>query len=79
MVPLVDWVLALVGAFCAGYLFLFYASSRRGPASPTRIDIIAASTGVVIMLEATRRAVGMLMTVLATCSCLVCSARTCPR
>ena len=25
-VPIVDWVLAIVGAFCAAYLYLFYVS-----------------------------------------------------
>ena len=29
VVPLSDWVLALIGAFCASYLFLFYNADRR--------------------------------------------------
>ena len=32
-VPVVDWILALAGAFAAAYLLLFYANSPRVPAS----------------------------------------------
>jgi len=64
VVPWSDWVLALIGAFCAAYLFLFYRELATRPGSPTRIDVIVGITGVVVMLEATRRAMGfgMLMT-----------------
>src|SRR5690606_33596757 len=34
-VPLIDWGLALVGAFCAGYLFLFYRELATRPGQPT--------------------------------------------
>ena len=64
VVPWSDWVLALIGAFCAAYLFLFYRELATRPGSPTRMDVIVGITGVVVMLEATRRAMGfgMLMT-----------------
>ncbi|HEX2542048.1 MAG TPA: TRAP transporter permease [Caldimonas sp.] len=62
-VPWVDWVLAFVGAFCAGYLFLFYRELATRPGSPTAFDIAVGSLGVVIMLEATRRAMGFGMLV----------------
>lgn len=57
-VPVLDWVFALVGAFCAGYLFLMYAelASRAGDA--TAYDIVVAIVGILILLEATRRALG---------------------
>ena len=58
-VPWADWVLAAVGAFCAAYLFLFYKEIATRPGQPTAMDIVAGSAGVLIMLEATRRAMGM--------------------
>ena len=63
VVPWADWVLALIGAFCAAYLFLFYRELATRPGSPTRMDVIVGITGVVIMLEATRRAMGFGMLV----------------
>ena len=58
VVPWADWLLALVGAFCAAYLFLFYRELATRPGSPTTTDIVVGSLGVAIMLEATRRAMG---------------------
>ncbi len=58
VVPVVDWVLALVGAFCAAYLFLFYKDLALRPGSPTPADLVSGALGVIIMLEATRRAMG---------------------
>lgn len=57
-VPLLDWILALLAAFCAAYLFLFYTDLARRPGSPTQVDVIVAVTGLVLLLEATRRALG---------------------
>ena len=57
-VPKIDWVLAIVGAFCAAYLFLFYNSLSNRPGNPNTIDIIVASIGIVILLAATWRALG---------------------
>ncbi|WP_137916945.1 TRAP transporter permease [Hydrogenophaga sp. 2FB] len=59
VVPWSDWVLAVVGAFCAAYLFLFYREVATRPGQPTTLDIAAGVVGVLIMLEATRRAMGM--------------------
>jgi len=58
VVPAVDWILALIGAFCAAYLFLFYNQLATRPGQPTPFDIAVGVTGVLIMLEATRRAMG---------------------
>ena len=57
-VPVTDWVLGLVGAFCAAYLFLFYDQLSLRPGQPTAFDLVTGTVGVVIMLEATRRAMG---------------------
>ncbi|HET6827775.1 MAG TPA: TRAP transporter permease [Ramlibacter sp.] len=63
VVPWTDWVLAFVGSFCAAYLFLFYRDLAGRPGSPTTMDIVVGVTGVAIMLEATRRAMGFGMLV----------------
>ncbi len=63
VVPWTDWLLALIGAFCAAYLFLYYKELATRPGSPTRMDIVVGVVGVLIMLEATRRAMGFGMLV----------------
>ena len=64
-VPIVDWVFALAGAFAAGYFILFYRELALRPGQPTMTDIVVATTGLVLLLEATRRSVGWPMAVLA--------------
>jgi TRAP transporter 4TM/12TM fusion protein len=59
VIPLADWLLALVGAFCAAYLYLFYNELAQRPGQPTPFDMAVGVVGVAIMLEATRRAMGM--------------------
>ena len=57
-VPRIDWVLAIVGAFCAAYLFLFYDSLSTRPGNPNTIDIVIATIGIILLLLATWRALG---------------------
>jgi TRAP transporter 4TM/12TM fusion protein len=57
-VPLLDWVLALVGALCAAYLYLFYEALASRPGLPTTMDLVVAVVGMILLLEATRRALG---------------------
>lgn len=64
-IPLLDWVFALVGAFCAAYLFLFYRDLAQRPGQPTTIDIAVAVVGVLLLLEATRRVLGLPMVIVA--------------
>jgi len=65
-VPVLDWVFALAGAFCASYLYLFYDQLSHRPGLPTTPDLIVAVAGLALLLEATRRALGMPLVVLAT-------------
>jgi TRAP transporter 4TM/12TM fusion protein len=60
-VPWADWAVALVGAFCAAYLYLFYDQLALRPGQPTTLDMVVGLAGVAIMLEATRRAMGTAM------------------
>ncbi|APW46812.1 TRAP transporter permease [Rhodoferax antarcticus] len=64
-VPLTDWVFALVGTFCALYLFLFYRELATRPGQPTTTDIYTGLVGIVLLLEATRRVLGLPMVIVA--------------
>lgn len=66
VVPHLDWVMALVGAICAGYLFLLYREISTRPGQPTAFDIAAAVAGMLLLLEATRRVVGPPMAIIAS-------------
>ncbi|MGR5501115.1 TRAP transporter permease [Vibrio sp. DNB22_10_4] len=57
-IPAIDWILALAGSFSAAYIYLFYTQLAGRSGAPTTMDIVAAVTGMVLLLEATRRALG---------------------
>ena len=57
-IPVQDWVLGLIAAFCASYLYFFYSALAERPGDPTQMDIIVAVIGLILLLEATRRALG---------------------
>ncbi|HUG23359.1 TRAP transporter permease, partial [Piscinibacter sp.] len=64
-VPVIDWALAFVAAACAGYIFFFYRELSTRPGQPTTLDLAVAVTGIVLLLEATRRALGLPMVIVA--------------
>tara|TARA_R110000851_G_scaffold188266_2_gene338312 strand:- start:15 stop:2612 length:2598 start_codon:yes stop_codon:yes gene_type:complete len=64
-VPVYDWILALAAAFAASYLYLFYDQLATRPGSPITQDLIIALGGLVLLLEATRRALGLPLTIVA--------------
>jgi len=64
-VPLQDWAFALIGAFCAAYLFLFNVELSARPGAPVLQDIVVGCVGMVLLLEATRRSLGPPLTILA--------------
>lgn len=53
-----SWGLGLIAAFCAAYLYLFYAALAERAGAPTGFDLVVALTGIVLLLEATRRVLG---------------------
>ncbi|OED72878.1 C4-dicarboxylate ABC transporter [Vibrio splendidus ZS-139] len=57
-IPAIDWVLALAGSFAASYIYIFYTELAERSGAPTTFDIVAAVIGMVLLLEATRRALG---------------------
>jgi TRAP transporter 4TM/12TM fusion protein len=57
-IPLQDWVLAIAAACCALYIFVFYRDLAQRPGLPITQDLVIAGLGMVLLLEATRRALG---------------------
>jgi TRAP transporter 4TM/12TM fusion protein len=65
-IPIQDWFLALVAAFCSAYLFIFYEQMSSRPGLPTHLDLVVGVVGLILLLEATRRALGPPLMVVAT-------------
>ena len=65
-VPIWEWALAIVGTFCALYLFIFYREIANRVGAPILPDYIAGVTGLLILLEATRRALGPALMIVAS-------------
>lgn len=64
-VPWYDVLLAIIGAFCASYLYIFSDALSIRPGAPISLDLIVAVLGILTLLEATRRVMGFPMTMLA--------------
>ncbi len=65
-IPLIDWALACVAAFCCLYLVIFYEDvvSRSG-GTRTTIELIVSLLGLACVLEITRRSLGMSLVIVA--------------
>jgi TRAP transporter 4TM/12TM fusion protein len=57
-IPVQDWILAVVAACSAFYLYAFNEELSQRPNNLITQDIVVACIGVVLLLEATRRALG---------------------
>lgn len=57
-IPIQDWIFAALGAFSAAYIFLFYEALSDRAGAPTTDDLVVAAIGMLMLLEATRRALG---------------------
>ena len=64
-VPLLDIALGLVAAASAAYLFIFYQQLAMRPGSLTTADLVTACLGIPLLLEATRRALGPPLAIIA--------------
>lgn len=64
-VPLLDVALGLVAAATAAYLFLFYEQLAQRPGNLTTADLVTACIGIPLLLEATRRALGPALAIIA--------------
>jgi len=57
-IPIQDWIMALIGAFSVGYIYIFFLELSERPGLPTQEDVIVSAVGIIFVLEATRRALG---------------------
>jgi TRAP transporter 4TM/12TM fusion protein len=64
-IPVTDWILAIAGTFCASYLFIFYRDLATRPGQPTTMDVYTGLVGMALLLEATRRVLGLPMVIVA--------------
>lgn len=64
-IPYQDWLLACLGAFLAAYYIFFYESLVTRFGAPNTQDIIAGCLGVLILLEACRRSLGLPLVIIA--------------
>jgi len=64
-VPLFDVALGLVAAAAAAYLFIAYEQLAQRPGNLTTLDLVTACIGIPLLLEATRRALGPPLAVIA--------------
>ena len=64
-IPAMDYVFAILGAFTALYLAIFYESLAMRAGSPITLDLISGSILVILLLEATRRIIGPALSVIA--------------
>lgn len=64
-VPLLDIALGLVAAASAAYLFILYEQLAQRPGNLTTLDLVTACIGIPLLLEATRRALGPPLAIIA--------------
>nr|POR08922.1 C4-dicarboxylate ABC transporter [Cobetia sp. MM1IDA2H-1] len=57
-IPLLDWLIALIAAGCASYLYFFWTELGARAGAPTILDLSVACLGIILLLEAARRSLG---------------------
>ncbi len=57
-IPVIDWIVAIVAAGSAAYIWIFYDGISARSGSPNTVDLIVAGIGLVLLLEAARRSLG---------------------
>ncbi|WP_370312303.1 TRAP transporter permease [Sagittula sp.] len=65
-VPPWEWVLAVLGAVTSLYLYFAYDAIAQRVGAPITPDFVVAVIGIIILLEATRRALGPALMIVAT-------------
>ncbi|KMK65739.1 TRAP transporter permease [Puniceibacterium sp. IMCC21224] len=65
-VPVWEWALAIIGAATALYLYVFYRDIAGRVGAPITQDFVVAVIGIMILLEATRRALGPALMIVAS-------------
>lgn len=57
-IPFYDWIIAGLGVFCTLYLIIFEQALTLRIGAPNTLDVIVGVVGMIVLLEATRRALG---------------------
>ena len=65
-IPVWEWALAIAGSLAALYLFFFYREIADRVGAPIMQDYVVAVVGIMILLEATRRALGPALMIVAS-------------
>jgi TRAP-type uncharacterized transport system fused permease subunit len=65
-IPVWEWALAIIGSLAALYLFVFYRDISGRVGAPIQQDFVVAVIGLILLLEATRRALGPALMIVAT-------------
>ncbi|MGO4908298.1 TRAP transporter permease [Pseudorhodobacter sp. W20_MBD10_FR17] len=65
-IPVWEWALAVVGAAAALYLFVYYRDIAGRVGAPITQDFVVAVIGLLVLLEATRRALGPALMIVAS-------------
>lgn len=65
-IPLYDWIFAVAGAFLASYYLFFYQEINQRIGAPNLQDIIVGCAGLLLLLEATRRSLGLPLVIIAS-------------
>ena len=76
-ISILDVIISFVGAFCCLYIYFFYdqlvdrggvlLSVVLGESFKLPVELIIGSCGIIILLEATRRAIGLPLVIIAIC------------
>ena len=65
-IPVWEWLLAIIGAASALYIFVYYREISTRVGAPTMQDMVVFVIGIMILLEATRRSLGPALTIVAS-------------
>ncbi len=64
-IPIQDWLLGAAAAWCALYLAVFADQIAERPGLPNTADLVHSGLGLVLLLEAARRALGLPLVIVA--------------
>ncbi len=65
-IPLWEWALGIIGAITALYLYVYYREISSRVGAPITQDFVVAVAGILLLLEATRRALGPALMIVAS-------------
>ena len=66
-IPISDWGLVFVATFFGGYYFIFYNHIATLIGQPTVLYLTVGVLGIIVLLGATRRSLGLPLAIVAIC------------